>query len=246
MKIKENLSFYFLVLVVLTFFPLSFVLARSSSESYVIFGDVFSAGGTSTSSSNTYSLHDTIGEAAILSATSTSASYGIKSGFQELYADQFVTLTLEGSNSATVNLGTLSDSAPGSGSHTMQVSSNATNGVTVTVTGSTLTSGANTITAIGATAAASSAGTEQFGINLVDNTTPNIGATASGTAPILSVANQYNETDKFAFNSGATIATSTAAINTTNLVVSYLANIASGTEAGTYSTTLTYSVTANF
>lgn len=243
---KQKLSFYLLIATIFFFFTFSLALARSTSESYIIFGDVFSAGGTSTSTSNTYSLHDTIGEAAILSATSTSASYGIKAGFQELYADQFITLTLESSTSATVSFGTLSAAAANVGSHTMQVSSNAANGIVVTVSGATLTSGANTITAIGSSAAASSVGTEQFGINLVDNTSPNVGATASGTAPILAVANQYNLADNFAFTSGATIATSTAAINTTNLVVSYLVNIASNTEAGTYSTTLTYSATANF
>lgn len=53
----------------------------------------------------------------------------------------------------------------------MAASTNAGSGYVITVNGPTLTSGSNTITAIGATAAASQLDTRQFGMNLVDDST---------------------------------------------------------------------------
>ena len=219
--------------------------ANNSSTSYVIFADVFSAGGAEDSSSASYSLQDTLGESIILSATTTASNYGIKAGFRELYPDQSLSFSI---TDTTISFGTLSASAASTDSHTMVVSTNATNGFSITATGdnSTLTSGANTISAIGATAAASSVGSEQFGINLVANTSPSVGANPSGTSPLGSAANQYNGANLFAWSSGATVATSTAAIGSTTFTVSYLANISSATESGTYSLTITYAATANF
>lgn len=241
-KIKFSLISCLLIAAVL-FSPSLF--ARTESTNYVIYADVFSAGGSEGVTSSNYGIQDTIGEAVILSATSTSSNYGIKAGFRELYADNFVTFT---SGSSAVNLGTLSASAASTDSHTLVISTNATNGFSITMTASptTLTSGSDTITAIGATAAASAVGSEQFGINLAANTTPAVGANPSGTSPIGSAASQYNTANSFAFNSGATIASASSSINQTTFTVSYLANISSATENGTYTTTITYSATGNF
>lgn len=220
----------------------------NSSTNYVIFADAFTAGGSEQSSSTLYGLQDSLGEAIVSSSTvptTTSATYGIKSGFRELYPDQSLTFSI---GDTTIDLGTLSASAASTDTNTMVITTNATNGFTITATGdnATLTSGGNTITAIGATAAASSVGTEQFGINLVDNATPDAGADVSGTAPIGSVADQYNVADFFAWNSGDTVATSTTGVNTTTYTIIYLANISAGTESGTYILTVTYAATANF
>lgn len=226
------------------FFTFSNSSARTQSDNYVIWGDVFSAGGTETSSSGSgYGLQDTLGEAVILSATSTSATYGIKAGFRELNPDHFITLSV---SSSAVALGTLDVDAATTASHTLTVDSNAVAGFTVTMSGSTLTSGANTIDAIGATATASVPGTEQFGINAVANTSPAVGAAPAGTAPIASAAGQYATANTFAFNSGDTIISTSQDINQTVFTISYLANIASSTNDGSYSTTVTYTATANF
>ncbi len=154
------------------------------------------------------------------------------------------TLTFSlGANS--LNLGTLSSGAVSSGSHTLTVGTNAANGVVITYSGSTLTSGANTITAM-STVAASSAGTEQFGINAKDNVTPNVGLECSGTTPIAAAATGYNTVDNFKFVSGETIVSSSGSINDTTCTISYIANISAPTEAGTYTSTLTYIATGTF
>ncbi|MDP2703934.1 MAG: hypothetical protein Q8P01_01800 [bacterium] len=148
-----------------------------------------------------------------------------------------------GANS--VNFGTLSSGAVSTGSHTLTVGTNAADGVVVTYSGATLTSGANTITAM-STAAASSVGTEQFGINAKDNATPNVGLECSGTPTIATAATGYAAVDNFKFVSGDTIVSSSGSINDTTCTVSYIANITAATEAGSYTATLTYVATGNF
>lgn len=217
--------------------------ARTQSTNYIIFGDVIAGGGTEDSQSTNYGLADTIGEAITQSATSTATNYGIKAGFRELYADQFLTLS---SSASSISLGSLTNLQAKTASHTLTLDTNAVNGYTVTVSGSTLVSGANTITAIGGTAVASSIGSEQFGINLTDNSSPDVGANPSGTGPIGAGAGQYAIANQFAFNSGDTVANATVDVSSTIFTVSYMANTSAATEFGTYTTTLTYAATANF
>ncbi len=219
------------------------IFARMESDNYIIWGDVFSSGGSEDSSSANYHLQDTIGEAVVFSATSTSENYGTKAGFREMYPDQYLTFSIV---DADIDLGILSSTATGVGSNKMIIATNASNGFIITVSGSTLSSGSNTIESIGASASASNIGTEQFGINLVENSNPAIGADPSGISPIGSAASQYNFSNFFAFNSGDTIVSSISGINLTTFTVSYIANISSETESGNYTTTLVYSATASF
>lgn len=155
--------------------------------------------------------------------------------------DETLTFTL---TSATVALGTLTSSSTGSGTSTMTAATNAGSGYAITVNGSTLTSGANTITALAAKTA-SSQGTEQFGINLKDNATPNVGTEVSGTGSGVASSN-YNTVDQYRFVSGDTVASASAATNSNTFTVSYIANIAAVTEPGSYSTALTYIMSATF
>jgi len=120
--------------------------------------------------------------------------------------------------------------------HTIIVGTNASNGYTMTINGSTLTSGADTITAIGSSNTASSAGTEQFGVRM----------TASGGSGTVSAP--YSAAG-FALDTAAfpdTIASASGASANTTYSARYLANITSSTEAGSYTSTLTYVATANF
>ena len=223
-------------------FPLN-LWARMESTNYIIWADVVSSGGDEQSSSANYILADSIGEALILSATSTSVIYGSKAGFREMYPDQYLSFSL---SSNEINFSQLSRSEVRSGSHTMTVDTNATKGYIVTVSGNTLGSVSHTIDAIGSIASVSNVGTEQFGINLVANTDPAIGANLTGTAPVGSVASSYDTTNKFAYASGNTIAQATNDINPTTYTISYIANVRVNTEAGSYTTTLIYSLLPRF
>ena len=158
---------------------------------------------------------------------------------------QSLTFSLGASSLAIPSAGNLSSSAVSSNSHTITVATNAASGVVVTYSGATLTSGANTITAM-STAATSSIGTEQFGINAVANTTPAVGAACSGTPTIAAAATGYATTNNFKFVSGDTVVSSTGSINSTTCTISYIVNIGAPTEAGSYTTTLTFVATATF
>ncbi len=119
--------------------------------------------------------------------------------------------------------------------HTVIVGTNAGNGYSMTINGNTLTSGANTVTAIGGSNTASSIGTEQFGLRL----------TASGGSG--AVAAPYAAAG-FAFTAGSAtqVASASGASANTTYSPRYIANISSNTEAGTYTATLSYVATANF
>lgn len=124
--------------------------------------------------------------------------------------------------------------------HTLAVSTNAPSGYTMTVQGQTLTSSQNaadTISAIGSTAAASSAGTEQFGIKVTAS-----GGTGSSIDATYSGNYGYDATA----TTTSTMATGSGATNTTTYSLRYLGNIAGTTEAGTYTASLVYVATANF
>jgi hypothetical protein len=147
-----------------------------------------------------------------------------------------------------VDLGILTTANPKSGTSKFEVATNASQGYVVTYNGATLTSGSFTIDGFGVGGATSSAGTEQFGINLRSNTTPSVGADVAGSAPIGTYTAPYGTANTFAFNPSTTtqIAQASGPVNTSTYTVSYVANIASLTETGTYTTTLTYVCTATY
>jgi hypothetical protein len=155
--------------------------------------------------------------------------------------DETLTFTLA---AATVTLGLLSTSATGAGTSSMTVATNAATGYSVSYSGATLTSNANTITAMAGGASATNS--KQFGINLMLNTTPAIGANVSGSgsgAP----ATGYGTQNSFKFlTTGDVIASATIPTNSNVFTTSYIANIDGSTAAGSYSTVITYTATANF
>lgn len=145
----------------------------------------------------------------------------------------------------TVSLGVLDVAAVKYATATMTASTNASGGYIITVSGGSLTNGSHTITAIGGTAAASSVGTEQFGLNLKANTTPSVGANPSGGTG--AAVGQYAIANSFAFLTGDTVANSAGAPSTTTtFTMSYIANIANSTNVGSYTATHTYICTGTF
>ncbi len=157
--------------------------------------------------------------------------------------DETLTFTL---GTTSVALGTITSVTTGSGTSTMTVGTNASTGYSVNYApATTLTAGADTITALAAKTT-SSQGSKQFGINLVSNTTPAIGSNISG-AGSGSISSNYNTTNQFMFNTaGDTVATAAAPTNNNVYTVSYIANVSTDTAAGAYSTAINYIATANF
>ena len=157
--------------------------------------------------------------------------------------DETLTFTLA---ATTVPLGAITSTTTGSGTSTMIVGTNGTSGYSVSYNpAATLTSGSNTITAL-ASQTASTQGTKQFGINLRANTTPVIGSDKTGAAGG-TIATNYNTANSYMFNTaGDVIATASGPVNTTTYTTSYIANVATDTASGAYSTSINYVATANF
>ncbi len=232
---------YFLTAIALFLASFLVVRAEASSTNYKIWADVLSTGGEDIASTTNYKLWQTFGEAIIDTASST--NYGSKIGFQHMVKDPFITLNL---STASVNFGDLSANSSKTTSHTMTVSTDAKSGFSVAVAGNTLTCSTatscatQTIRAIDGVSQSSLIGSAQFGLNVVNPT---------GSAPIGSTMINYNDSNKYLFQSGDIIAQATSAINDTTYTVNYLANITDAIALsfrGTYTTSLTFTATGNF
>ncbi|MCX6792637.1 MAG: autotransporter-associated beta strand repeat-containing protein [Candidatus Falkowbacteria bacterium] len=159
-----------------------------------------------------------------------------------------ITMTMSLSN-ATINFGTLTMLSPryatstlGAGvesiAHTIDVSTNATYGYTLYVQGDPLAGpGGHVITAIGNTPAASNPGNEQFGIR----------STVSGG--VATVASTYGHASNYGYDATASNQSTignAAGASTDTFSMRYLCNIGFTTNAGSYSTTLTYTAVGGF
>src|SRR5258708_2519222 len=130
----------------------------------------------------------------------------------------------------------------------MSASTNAGFGYSITVIGTTLKSGANSIAAMGTQSAnsagcapscSSTTGVAQFGTNVRLNTVPPVGADVSGLGTAVGVGG-YNTANSFRYFSGDTVA-SAAGVTKSNLFEnSYIVNVGGDQAAGVYSSTLTY------
>jgi hypothetical protein len=139
----------------------------------------------------------------------------------------------------------------------MAASTNAGSGYAVTINGPTLTSGSNTVTAMGASTTGVR-GTSQFGLNLKLNTTatstPLIGVEVAPAANGTNYRGQatvgYNTVDTFKFSTGNTVADSAnggaGGTDAQIFTVSYIVNVPGSQPAGTYTSTLTYICTPTF
>jgi len=135
----------------------------------------------------------------------------------------------------------------------MAASTNAGAGYAISVNGPTMTSGSNTITAM-ASETTSVHGVSQFGLNLMNNADPDVGAdvtpAANGTNYRGQALTGYGTADTFKFVTGGTVADSAnggaGGTDAQIFTASYIVNVSGSQAAGTYTTTLTYICTATF
>lgn len=142
-----------------------------------------------------------------------------------------------------LNFGELSSKQTKFLSSQFAVATNDFTGYSATVAGITMTSGNNTIPALGSPTV-SKAGVSQFGMNLRANSSPSVGSepTGFGTAVI---APDFAQTNQFAFKN-AVVVSSAMTTDFNVFTVSYIVNVAADQHPGVYSTTLTYIATASF
>ncbi len=165
----------------------------------------------------------------------------------------------------TLNIGTggdnvLSTSTPSGNISKMAADTNATTGYVIqyitTSPGGTggvacpgsFSSSNDCITDFGGTAGTFSAGVSNFGINLRNNATPDVGVDISGSGSG-TVSSPYNTVDNFAFQAGTTprtVASATGATLSNVYNVAYVAQAGNTTKPGAYSATFTWICTGTF
>ena len=215
--------------------------AIAASDKIIITYDSTNSTNASTPGLYSIAISGTFGDTGSISVTilsddQVSVSATVAQSLTFNISDNTIGFGALSSSAARYATGDTNGSASETSAHDIVVGTNATNGYSMTLNGATLTDGGNTITAIGASNTASSVGSEQFGLRLVPS-----GGTGAVTAPYAASG--------FAFDTAAfpdQVASASAPSDNTTYSARYIANIASITEAGNYSATLTYTATANF
>lgn len=209
----------------------------SSSGSYRVDEYQFGSGGNSNLNSASYNANVGLGSLGV--GRSSSTNYDLEAGLitpNEPFLELFI-------NNATVDLGTLDPSTTGYGNGTFWVRTYLSSAYIVQTMSQPPTSEGGRTLAAKATLGTPSAGTEEFGINLVDNATPDLGSNpfnvpdnsfADGQA-----ATGYSTINNFKYGVGDIIARAAAsagnqAVGRTDYTITYMANVSAVTPAGTY------------
>jgi hypothetical protein len=147
-------------------------------------------------------------------------------------------------NDNLIDLGDLRTTQVSRGTSQMLAATNAEFGLAIAAYGFTLTSGNNIIPAL-SNPTVSAPGNGQFGINLRDNSDPDIGQEPSGVG-ITNPVGDYGVTNRYTFRPGDVVATSPDATDMRKFTVSYIANVPPSQAPGVYTATITYICSATF
>ncbi len=215
-----------------------------NSNNYRIDEDSVGGGGGINATSPNYQSQDNIGQLGV--GDSASATKRTQSGAVTTN-DPGLSFIL---NSSSVALGSLSTSLTRTDTTTFSVLNYTSYGYIVQTLGSPPNNGAYTLAGM-PTTTTSSVGTEQFGINLVANTSPitygaNPVQNPSTSFSYGAAASGYNSANNYRYVSGETIATATQSSGKTDYTMSYIANIGINTPAGSYSGKQTLVVTGTY
>ncbi len=127
----------------------------------------------------------------------------------------------------------------------MAVGTNASGGFVVTANGTPMSAGTNVIDSL-ATPTESKPGSNQFGINLVANSSPAIGVDPEGTWANATPSLSYGTPNKYKFVTGDIVASSPNVSLMKKFTVSYIVNSNEQLRAGVYTTTITYIASGQF
>jgi hypothetical protein len=148
---------------------------------------------------------------------------------------------------SSVNFGSFSPTAAVTTTSTFEVADYTSWGYIVQIIGNAPSNGAHTIDSM-TTTGVSTVGIEQFGINLVANTSPNsVGANVNhGQFGFGDPTSNYNTTNNYRFVSGETIVSAPKSSGTSLYTISYLINVSGLTQGGSYTSNQTILCTATF
>ena len=209
---------------------------QAASSNYSVDEVFFGTGGELEACSAAYCSKQSAGDLAVgeTAGTSNEAVAGFNTNREE-YIEFIV-------NSSNTDLGVLSPSTAATATGTFTVKSYVSNGYVVATASDPPSYNGNFLAHL-TTPTASSPGTEQFGINLVANTTGCGAPSNFGANPVQvpdssfsfgAAAAGYDTCGLFKYVKGDTIASSSKSSGNTNYTVSYLYNISTASKAGLY------------
>lgn len=227
-----------LALICASFTPGSTTALQSSS--YRFDESAIGVGGMGEASSTNYKAVEDVGALAI--GNSASSNFQVETGTKTTH-DPTLSFKI---NTANLDLGNFTASGPTTTSASFTVSNYTSYGYVVQIMGTPPKNGSHTIDPL-TTTSASQAGVDQFGVNLVANTTPLIGANPdNGQFGFGSAAPNYATPNMYRFVNGETIAKAEKSSGETNYTLSYLVNVESLTPGGKYTSNQTLIVTGTY
>jgi hypothetical protein len=190
-------------------------------------------GGVNISSSPNYRSVLSVSDTAV--GNSSSANFQTNAGSQTT-PDPSLSFVI---NNGAASFGSFSATQTATATTSFSISNYTSYGYIVQISGTTPKNGSHTIPAMGATASGpdnSVPGMEQFGINLVANTSPkSFGANPDqGQFGFGTYTPNYGTTNKYRFVNGETIASAPKSSGVTTYTISYIVNVASLTPGGQY------------
>ncbi len=239
MKLRAVVTIIGSLLILALFMDIAF--AQSSSTNYKIEESYIGPGGQIDSSSASYEARASLGDTGVGYGEST--NFGLWAGYTTT-TDPFIELVVA---PATIDLGVLDTTTAAYTTATFYVRTYLASGYVVTTASDPPQTNGPTFLAAMTTGGTSSPGTEQFGINLVANTSPasfgaNPAQVPDATFGFGYVATGYDTVNNFRYNKDDIIAQSDSSSGRTDYTISYLYNISDLTVGGQY--TLNHSIVA--
>jgi hypothetical protein len=221
-----------LLLGLMMLVPVRVLAQSSSSPNYRVDQTFFGSGGETNASSSSFKARQSAGELSI--GNTKSASFQAWAGFNTT-DEPYLEMNVAG---GTLDLGVLVPGTAVTGSSTFYVRAWQASGYVVQTQSDPPKNGNYTLPAL-TTPTASNTTQEQFGINLVANTSPNtVGEipqqSPDGTFSFGAAAGGYNTADLYKYVKGDVIAESTQSTSVTVYTISYLFNIKETTPAGEF------------
>jgi hypothetical protein len=239
-RAKKAFTVFLILSFILLFNSSSLYADTLQSTNYKFSETAIGSGGLIQSSSANYQGRDSIGDIAVGSAASS--NYQIAAG-STTTNDPALSVSVNG----TINFGNFTASNATTATTTFTILNYTTYGYVAQIIGSPPTNGATTLSAM-STTGPSVAGTSQFGINLVANTSPvSVGANPdNGQFGYGTVASNYATPNSYRYVSGETIAQATKNSGLTTYTITYLVNVPALTPGGVYTSNQTLVVTGTY
>ncbi len=232
-KYSMKLIIFGISILVIAAVPATVLAQTSSSPNYQVDETFFGTGGETDLQSGSFRSRATVGELGI--GELNSSNFRAFAGFNTT-DEPFIEFVVTGNN---IDLGFLDTSQTSTAQGQFYVRAWQANGYTVTTDADPPTNISNGHQfATPSTPTGSTTGTEQFGINLVENTSPSVGQSLiqdpDASYSFGEVAAPYNQADNFLYNKGDPIALSNESTSVTLYTISYIFNISNATPAGQY------------